>query len=76
MYSYLSRHDGDLESSKGFTDGCGYLMYMAWGGKSALSWSRNKLRELGLVEAEGEPSIASTYPGQIASGSISPALID
>jgi len=121
MYSFLSRHAGDLESSKGFTDGCGYLMYMAWGGKSALSWSRNKLRELGLLElkegvphytkdgilyegpyhknSEGRlmsgkvhsevsrylyhkeelealPSITSTYPGEIASGSISPALID
>ena len=75
MYSFLSRHEGDLESSKSYGDGCGKLMYDAWGGKSGLSWSRNKLRELGLVQAEGEPSISSTYPGEIASGSISPAKI-
>jgi hypothetical protein len=47
MYSYLSRHEADLDASKSYTDGCGKLMYDAWGGKSALSWSRNKLRELG-----------------------------
>ena len=47
MYSYLSRHEADLDASKSYSDGCGKLMYDAWGGKSALSWSRNKLRELG-----------------------------
>jgi hypothetical protein len=47
MYSYLSRHEVDLTSSKSYTDGCGKLMYDSWGGKSALSWSRNKLKELG-----------------------------
>ena len=67
MYSFLSRHEGDLETSKSFTDGCGYLMYMAWGGKSGLGWSRNKLRELGLLtESEAQPSITSTYPGEVA----------
>lgn len=50
MYSYLSRHEVDLESSTSFSDGCGYLMYMSWGGKSALSWSRNKLKELGALQ--------------------------
>jgi hypothetical protein len=64
MYSFLSRHEGDLQSSKSFGDGCGYLMYMAWGGKAALGWAHNKLKGLGLIEAEGEPSIASTYPGE------------
>jgi len=67
MYSFLSRHEGDLETSKSFTDGCGYLMYMAWGGKSALGWSRNKLRTLGLLtETEAQPSITSSYPGEVA----------
>ena len=50
MYSYLSRHEADLESSKTYSDGCGKLMYDAWGGKAALGWSRNKLRELGELE--------------------------
>lgn len=50
MYSYLSRHEVDLDSSKSYGDGCGKLMYDAWGGKAALGWSRNKLRELGLLD--------------------------
>ena len=52
MYSYLSRHEADLDSSKSYGDGCGKLMYDAWGGKAALGWSRNKLRELGLLKEE------------------------
>jgi HK97 family phage prohead protease len=46
MFSYLSRHEVDLESSSSYSDGCGLLMYDAWGGKAALVWSRNKLKEL------------------------------
>lgn len=52
MYSYLSRHEKDLQSSTSYGDGCGKLMYDSWGGKSALSWSRNKLRELGELGNE------------------------
>jgi len=47
MYSYLSRHEKDLESSKGYSDGCGKLMYDSWGGKSALSWAKSKLNDFG-----------------------------
>jgi hypothetical protein len=58
------------------TTACGTISYLLWGGKSALSWSRNKLRELGLLqENEAQPSIATTYPGQAASGSVAPALL-
>lgn len=46
MYSYLSRHEVDLDSSKGYGDGCGKLMYDAWGGKSALSWSEAKIKSI------------------------------
>jgi hypothetical protein len=51
-----------------------------WGGKSSLSWSRNKLRELGLLtETEANPSIPnSSYAGEPAKGKgkyIHPALI-
>ena len=46
MYSYLSRHAGDLDSSKGYGDGCGKLMYDAWGGKSALSWAEAKIKAI------------------------------
>lgn len=52
MYSYLSRHEVDLETSKSYSDGCGKLMYDSWGGKAALGWSRNKLRELGLLNED------------------------
>ena len=52
MYSYLSRHEADLNSSKSYGDGCGKLMYDAWGGKAALGWSRNKLRQLGELGDE------------------------
>ena len=45
MYSYLSRHEVDLESSKGYSDGCGKLMYDSWGGKSALAWSKSKINQ-------------------------------
>lgn len=48
MFSYLSRHKIDLESSKSYQDGCGKLMFDAWGGLEALEWSEKKLIELGL----------------------------
>jgi hypothetical protein len=50
MYSYLSRHEGDLSSSKSYSDGCGKLMYDSWGGKAALGWSHNKLKQLGEIK--------------------------
>lgn len=46
MYSYLSRHEVDLENSKGYGDGCGKLMYDSWGGKSALSWAKSKINKV------------------------------
>ena len=74
MYSYLSRAETYYDESD--TTACGTISYLLWGGKSALSWSRNKLRELGLLqENEAQPSVASTYPGQAASGSVAPALL-
>jgi len=74
MYSYLSRAETYYDETD--MNACGTISYLLWGGKSALSWSRNKLRELGLLEqAEAQPSISSTYPGEVASGSITPALL-
>ena len=46
MYSYLSRHLVDLENSKGYEDGCGKLMYDAWGGKTALGWAESKINSI------------------------------
>lgn len=45
MYSFLSRHKENAEKSKGYADGCGQLMYDAWGGASALSWAESKIKQ-------------------------------
>jgi hypothetical protein len=67
MYSYLSRAETYYDETD--TTACGTISYLLWGGKSALSWSRNKLNELGLLEeAEAQPSVSSTYPGEVAEG--------
>ena len=52
MYSYLSRHAVDLESSKGYDDGCGKLMYDSWGGKTALSWAESKVKQFNKEKFE------------------------
>ena len=66
MYSYLSRAEAYYNESD--TTACGTISYLLWGGKAALGWSRNKLKELGLLEeSEAQPSIPnSTYPGEVA----------
>lgn len=46
MYSYLSRHQVDLETSHSYDMGCGKLMYDAWGGETALTWSESKIAEI------------------------------
>ncbi len=46
MYSFLSRHKENAQSSKGYGDGCGQLMYDAWGGASALSWAEAKINSI------------------------------
>jgi hypothetical protein len=61
MYSYLSRHEVDLEKSKTYSDGCGKIMYDAWGGKAALGWSRNKLRELGELKEEEKKEFSEVF---------------
>ena len=71
MYSYLSRAEEYYDPNS--TTECGTISYLLWGGKSALGWSRNKLRELGQLQENSEPTIDSTYPGEEASGSIAPA---
>ena len=46
MYSYLSRHKVDLQSSKTYEDGCGKLMFDSWGGEAGLTYSERKLQQL------------------------------
>ena len=68
MYSYLSRAEVYYDQAESQND-CAVISYLLWGGKAGLSWSRNKLRELGLLEeSEAQPSISSTYPGEQAKG--------
>ena len=50
MHSFLSRHEVDLETSTSYSDGCGKLMYDAWGGKAGKRWAASKLKELGLLK--------------------------
>ena len=66
MYSYLSRAEVYYDNQESEND-CANISYLLWGGKAALSWSRNKLRELGeLEENEANPQVTSTYPGEVA----------
>jgi hypothetical protein len=76
MYSYLSRAEEYYDESD--MNACGTISYLLWGGKAGLAWSRNKLRELGLLtETEANPSIPnSSYPGEKAKDIVSPALLD
>ncbi len=52
MNSYLTRHAKDLQVSTSYSDGCGMLMYDAWGGKAGLRWSGSKLKKLGFIDAD------------------------
>jgi hypothetical protein len=61
MYNYLSRHKVDLDSSKGYGDGCGKLMYDSWGGLSALSWAKSKLNDFGY-DVGGLPPYVDQLP--------------
>jgi hypothetical protein len=71
MYSYLSRAETYYDETD--MNACGTISYLLWGGNAALAWSRNKLKELGVLEEAEQPSVASSYPGEAASGSIAPA---
>jgi len=48
MYSYLSR--AEVYYNENDTKACGTISYLLWGGKSGLSWSRGKLKELDLLD--------------------------
>ena len=72
IYSYLSRAEEDYDNSKSESD-CANISYLLWGGKAALGYSRNKLKELGILEEAEQPSVDSSYGGEAASGSIAPA---
>jgi hypothetical protein len=68
MYSYVSRHEVDLETSKTYNDGCGKLMMDAWGGLAAGRWAKSKLRELGLLTESKEGVPHYTADGKLYTG--------
>jgi hypothetical protein len=63
MVSYLSRAKDVYEQNKSDRESCAYIAYKAWGGETALTWAENKLKQ---IDMEVQPSITSTYPGQVA----------
>ena len=68
MYSYLSRAEVYYDETD--MNACGTISYLLWGGKAGLSYSRNKLKELGLLEEGEQPSFptAPSYAGEPAKG--------
>ena len=69
MYSYLSRAETYYDNADSSSD-CGYISFLLWGGKAALGWSRNKLRELGEIDefsAQDFESVAMAF-GEDADG--------
>lgn len=59
MYSYLSRAEEFYDEND--TKACGTISYLLWGGKAALGWSRNKLRELGNTDLDMEGACWEGY---------------
>jgi hypothetical protein len=45
MYSYLSRAETYYDNADDTSD-CGYISFLLWGGKSALSWSESKMKQI------------------------------
>jgi len=45
MYSFLARHKGQDADKRELGDGCGKLMWLAWGGQPALNWSERYLNK-------------------------------
>jgi len=43
MYSYLSR--AEVYYNQGNSNDCGFISYLLWGGKAALTWSESKIKE-------------------------------
>jgi hypothetical protein len=46
MYSFLARHKGQGADKGKYGEGCGKLMYDAWGGDAGLSWAERKLNQI------------------------------
>ncbi len=66
MYSYLSRAEAYYDESD--MNACGTISFLLWGGKAGLAWSRNKLRELGLLQENAEGVPHYTADGKLYEG--------
>jgi len=67
MFSYLSRAETYYDNADSQND-CGYISYLLWGGKAGLAYSRNKLKELGLLEESAEGVPHYTADGKLYEG--------
>jgi uncharacterized protein len=61
IYSFLSRHAENADVP--YSEGCGGLMYDAWGGKSMLNWSRARVNE--MEEQKSKPMTDTHLPGYV-----------
>ena len=76
MHSYLSRAEAVYREKQNDSEACGNISYLLWGGLAALGWSKNKLRELGELEENEQPSIPnSSYPGESSGSYVGPELL-
>jgi hypothetical protein len=50
MHSFLARHRGQGAHEGKYGDGCGRLMYDAWGGEAGFTWSRRIAEKLELED--------------------------
>ena len=73
MVSYLSRAKDVYEQNKSDRESCSYIAYKGWGGETALTWAENKLKQIdmeanssGYTASIPNPSITSSYPGEVA----------
>jgi len=67
MYSYLSRAETYYDNADETSD-CGYISYLLWGGKAALGYSKNKLKELGVLEEAKSGVPHYTKDGELYEG--------
>lgn len=61
VYSFLSRHAKNADVP--YSEGCGGLMYDAWGGKSMLPWAERKVNQ--MKEDKRADQIRSTYGAEV-----------
>ena len=61
IYSFLSRHAQNADVP--YDEGCGGLMYDAWGGKSMLPWAESKVNQMKEEKNSQQESIVRKHYG-------------